>query len=210
MFSINKGKKGYFSIVSFLERSFINNGKKGYFSTVRQTEIRPRNHKGWMFFVSWASKILPDNFWSNFTSKSSSSPKLQPYQPITVCVNPTLTTRGVTTLAFIAHASRTTRPTCSAATTTTLHSNTAATKRSSRWSCSSTSPPPQMDMHTSELKPNHTAIWPCLTPLCYHSLYKQGYSVHCQLFNEKVFNLMTELECQCKIASCITVSTITM
>lgn len=81
-------------------------------------------------------------------SLSSSTP--QPSQLITGCVNPTLTTRGVTTLAFTAHASQTTRPTCSAATTTTLLSSTAATRLSSRWSCRSTSPPPQMDMHTSE------------------------------------------------------------
>lgn len=74
----------------------------------------------------------------------------QPYQLITGCVNPTPTTRGATTLAFTAHASQTTRPTCSAATTTTQHSNTAATRVSSRWSCSWTSLPLQTDMHTSE------------------------------------------------------------
>lgn len=73
-------------------------------------------------------------------------------------VNPTLTTRVATTLAFTAHASPTTRPTCSAVTTTTPHSNTAATRRSSRWSCSWTSPPHQMDTHTSELTCNTTAL----------------------------------------------------
>lgn len=92
----------------------------------------------------------PYNFWVNLTSKSFSFANLQPSQLISECVNRTPTTRGATTSAFTVHASRTTSPTCSAATTTTPPSNTAATRLSSRWSCSSTSPPPQMVMHTSK------------------------------------------------------------
>lgn len=99
----------------------------------------------------------------------------QPFQPITECVNPTPTTRGAITLAFIAHASRTTRPTCSAAITTTLRSNTAATRPSSRRSCSSTSPPPQMDMLTSELKPVRTAVWPHSIPYTLHLPPSKGW-----------------------------------
>lgn len=79
---------------------------------------------------------------------------LQLCQPITGCASPTLTTRAGTTLAFIARACQTTRPTCSAVTTITPLSNTAATRPSSRQSCSSTSPPPQMDTLTSEFNPN--------------------------------------------------------
>lgn len=82
-----------------------------------------------------------------------SLPNLQFSLLITGCVNPTPTTRAVTTLAFTAHASRTTRPTCSAVITTTRLSSTAATRLSSRLSCRSTSPPPQTDTHTSELQP---------------------------------------------------------
>ena len=73
-------------------------------------------------------------------------------QLITGCVSPTLTTRAGTTLAFIARACQTTRRTCSAVTTTTPLSNTAAMRPSSRRSCSSTSPHPQMDTLTSEFK----------------------------------------------------------
>lgn len=82
-------------------------------------------------------------------------------QPITGCASPILTTRAGTTLVFIARACQTTRPTCSAVTTTTPLSNTAATRPSSRRSCSSTSPPPQMDTLTSEFNQNAQRVATC-------------------------------------------------
>lgn len=62
--------------------------------------------------------------------------QLQLYRLTIACANPTLITRAATTLASTVRASQTTRPTCSVAITTTQHSNTAATRQSSRWSCS--------------------------------------------------------------------------
>lgn len=90
-----------------------------------------------------------------------SSVLLQLCQPITGCASPILTTRAGTTSVFIARVCQTTRPTCSAVTTTTPLSNTAATRPSSRWSCSSTSPPPQMDTVTSEFNQNGQRMATC-------------------------------------------------
>ena len=95
--------------------------------------------------ISHNLNISPCLIWSG-------SPSLQPSLHISECANPTPTTRGVTTLASTAHASQTTRPTCSAVTITTRPSSTAATRQSSRQSCRSTWPPPQMAMLTSKSK----------------------------------------------------------
>ena len=145
----------------FLESSFNNISNKGLFFFQKKEDRTSYSVLSVCFPITSFLTV-----WANLTSKSLFFANLQRSQLISECVNLTPTTRGATTSAFTVHASRTTSPTCSAATTTTPPSNTAATRLSSRWSCSSTSPPPQTVMHTSKQKTKSLLFYSLALCIC--------------------------------------------